>query len=212
MHDLKNLVSQLGLVSRNAKKYMDNPEFRSDMLHTLDASVRKMNKMLAALHQEGEERQANEVINIRSTVENVVREKAQSYPHINLTASQHDVDVFAHADQMEQVMIHIIQNAIDASENGQSVDVSIHLKDHWVQVRVLDYGCGMSEEFLQNGLFKPFRSTKVQGFGVGAFECREYVKAMGGRLDVQSREGVGTEVIITLKAVGPADLEKRVGG
>ena len=43
----------------------------------------------------------------------------------------------------------------------------------------------MSPEFVRDGLFKPFVSSKAGGFGIGAFEAREMVRAMGGRLDVE---------------------------
>ncbi|MEH6722150.1 MAG: ATP-binding protein, partial [Qipengyuania sp.] len=56
----------------------------------------------------------------------------------------------------------------------------------------------MSPQFLRNGLFKPFVSSKPGGFGIGAFEARELIRSMGGRLDVESREGLGTRFTISL--------------
>src|SRR4029453_13232127 len=49
LHDIKNLVSQLSLVARNAERHADNPEFRADMVATLQGSVGKMNDLLARL-------------------------------------------------------------------------------------------------------------------------------------------------------------------
>jgi signal transduction histidine kinase len=51
---------------------------------------------------------------------------------------------------------------------------------------------------VRTGLFKPFVSSKKSGFGIGAFEAREMVKAMGGRLMVESREGVGSRFSVSL--------------
>jgi signal transduction histidine kinase len=50
----------------------------------------------------------------------------------------------------------------------------------------------MTPAFIRDGLFRPFVSRKPTGFGLGAFEARQLVEAMGGRLEVESREGVGT--------------------
>ena len=63
---------------------------------------------------------------------------------------------------------------------------------------IADKGAGMDGEFIQGRLFQPFVSTKPDGFGIGAFEARELVRAMGGRLDVDSREGLGTRFSIVL--------------
>ncbi len=62
-------------------------------------------------------------------------------------------------------------------------------------IEVIDSGAGMSAEFIRSRLFKPFHSSKPGGFGIGAFEARELVRAMNGRLDVESREGIGTRFI-----------------
>ena len=56
MHDIKNLVSQLSLVARNAERHADNPEFRADMVATLQSSVGKMNELLARLSQHNKAR------------------------------------------------------------------------------------------------------------------------------------------------------------
>ncbi len=56
----------------------------------------------------------------------------------------------------------------------------------------------MSPEFIRTRLFKPFHSSKPGGFGIGAFEARELVRGMGGSLDVESREGLGTRFLVRL--------------
>ena len=56
----------------------------------------------------------------------------------------------------------------------------------------------MAPEFIRTRLFKPFNSSKPGGFGIGAFEARELIRAMGGRLDVESREGLGTRFQLRL--------------
>lgn len=63
---------------------------------------------------------------------------------------------------------------------------------------MIDTGEGMSPEFIRRGLFKPFVSSKDGGFGIGAFEAREIIRAMGGRLNVESREEIGTRFTIWL--------------
>lgn len=194
MHDLKNLVSQLGLLSRNAEKHMDNPEFRQDMLSTLNSSVEKMNKMLAALNQQIEGQKKGEAVDVRHLLQNLGKEK----PQVRHDLTDKAIWVKGQGEQLEQVFTHLIQNAIDASPKDGPVYIGVETRDGWAHVSVRDQGCGMSEEFVKKELFRPFRSTKLNGFGIGAFECRELVKAMGGRIDVKSRLGEGTEISVVL--------------
>ena len=81
-----------------------------------------------------------------------------------------------------------------------------------VAIAVIDKGCGMDADFVRNRLFQPFASTKDGGFGVGAFEARALVAAMGGRLTVESRPGEGSRFTIHLPAAeteGAAKPERK---
>jgi signal transduction histidine kinase len=65
-------------------------------------------------------------------------------------------------------------------------------------IAIIDRGPGMEPDFVRNRLFEPFASTKVGGFGVGAFEAKSLISAMNGRLTVESRPGQGSRFIISL--------------
>jgi signal transduction histidine kinase len=56
----------------------------------------------------------------------------------------------------------------------------------------------MSREFVETRLFKPFSSTKAAGMGIGSYESFQYVRELGGRIDVDSVPGQGTRMTITL--------------
>lgn len=64
----------------------------------------------------------------------------------------------------------------------------------------------MSPEFVRTRLFKPFDSTKSGGFGIGAYEARELVRAMGGGLEVESRERLGTRFVIRVPLSETAEV------
>ncbi|HMP56206.1 MAG TPA: ATP-binding protein, partial [Novosphingobium sp.] len=91
-----------------------------------------------------------------------------------------------------------VQNAIDASPDGAPVFLALASDGLHGRFEVVDSGCGMSPEFVRTRLFKPFVSSKPGGFGIGAFEARELVRAMKGRLEVESREGLGSRFVIRL--------------
>ena len=108
------------------------------------------------------------------------------------------LEVAGNADALEQMFQHLIQNAVDASAAEAPVFVSINDDGLFASIEVVDSGHGMSPEFVRNRLFRPFDSSKPNGFGIGAYEARELARAMGGRLEVESREGLGTRFVIRL--------------
>jgi len=205
MHDIKNLVSQLSLVSRNAERHADNPEFRVDMIATLKDSTQRLNDLLARLsqHHKGKPAEPRPVA-ASAVVEAVAAPKRALHP-IAITGHG-DLLAFADPARMEQIIGHLVQNAIDASASHEPVHIGIGRQGLNVAIEILDRGCGMSAEFVRNGLFKPFASTKDGGFGVGAFEARALASAMGGRIEVESREGEGSRFTLLLPLATPEDL------
>lgn len=202
-HDVKNLVSQLSLLTRNAERHADNPEFRADMIATLRESVGRMNEMLARLSQHNKARaEEPRPTDLRDLATRVARARMR----------QHDVVVrgdapMALADpvRLEQIMIHLVQNAIDASAADMPVVVRLSVDRDCALVEVMDQGRGMTAEYIRRDLFKPFSSSKAGGFGIGAFEARSLAQAMGGRIDVESKPGVGSRFILRLP-LAPAAL------
>jgi len=204
MHDVKNLVSQLTLVARNAERHADNPDFRADMIATLKDSVGRMNDLLARLSQHNSARVEDPVaVELMPIVERVMRRRGGSHP-IAVTGKRDAVAV-ADPARLEQALGHLIQNAIEASAPGEPVGVVVGR----ATIEVIDSGPGMSASFIRDRLFRPFTSTKSGGFGIGAFEARQVIQAMGGKLDVVSREGEGTRFTIALReALAPIKMER----
>lgn len=197
MHDIKNLVSQLSLVARNAERHADNPEFRADMIATLQNSVGKMNTLIRRLT--GYARSPGEglrAIDAQRIVRTVVDEKTQRHP-VRMSSAQR-IMLMADPVQLEQVLGHLIQNAIDASPADTPVYVSIARQGLNGVIDIVDHGSGMSPDFVRSRLFKPFISSKADGFGIGAYEARLLVEGMNGRIEVESREGEGSRFSVCL--------------
>jgi putative PEP-CTERM system histidine kinase len=203
LHDIKNLVSQLSLLTRNAERHADNPDFRTDMVATLQSSVGKMNDLLARLTPHSPSR--------------VQRVEAQSLRPILMAAiatkrGDRDVQLLGDAGMaamvdpiaLEQAVGHLLQNGLDAS-SGEPVTVRVTGRGPDVAISIADKGVGMDGDFIRNRLFQPFASTKPGGFGIGAFEARSLITAMDGRLAVDSRPGQGTTFTILLPAAGEAN-------
>ena len=98
---------------------------------------------------------------------------------------------------------------LSSSNEDQSTDN----QKQYVEIRFMDSGTGMSEEFVRDKLFHPFSSTKKFGFGIGLFHCKEIVNALGGHIEVTSIVNQGTVFTISLPVLEGHDdksLEKIV--
>jgi putative PEP-CTERM system histidine kinase len=209
LHDIKNLVSQLSLLTRNAERHADNADFRADMIATLKGSVGKMNELLTRLAPHSSARiQRVEPEPLRPILSAVIAGKRREND-IRLLG---DASLWARIDRiaLEQALGHILQNAVDASSPAEPVVVRIDGKGDSVSITIADKGCGMDGEFIRNRLFQPFVSTKPDGFGIGSFEARSLIGAMGGQLDVDSHPGEGTTFTITLPAAEPLSEPERI--
>ena len=208
LHDIKNLVSQLSLLSRNAERHAENPEFRVDMVATLKSSVGKMNELLARLSpRAGARVQRVEPQPLRQLLTDAISAKRGEHD-VRLLG---DANVWAEVDgpALEQAIGHLLQNAVEACSASNPVTIRVSSKAAEVRISICDKGVGMDSDFVRNRLFQPFSSTKPGGFGIGAFEARSVIAAMGGRLAVDSSPGKGTTFTIALPAAEPLSEPQR---
>ncbi|WP_422045100.1 XrtA/PEP-CTERM system histidine kinase PrsK [Roseateles sp.] len=197
VHDLKNIVTQLSLMMKNAKRLKDNPEFQQDMLDTVENSLEKMRQLMLQLREGEKPHGVSSGVDL-STIAKRLEKAAKSKGRLlELTVSS-QVSTRGHEERVERVIGHVVQNAFDASENDSLVSLHLAQVGSYAQVTVIDQGCGMTEEFIQQRLFKPFQSTKESGMGIGAYESYQYLQELGGKIDVKSKIGYGTKVTILL--------------
>jgi putative PEP-CTERM system histidine kinase len=212
MHDIKNLVSQLTLVTRNAERHADNPEFRIDMIATLKNSTARMNDLLARLSQHNKARAVDpRPVAGGQLVHGVAAAKRLQHPVV--VGGDTGLFLIADSARLEQALGHLVQNAIEASHANEPVSINLHRRGNEVSIDVIDKGCGMAPAFLREKLFKPFTSTKDGGFGIGAYEARTIIATMGGRIEVSSREGEGSCFSVILPLASEArllELEQQV--
>ncbi|NKC12950.1 MAG: PEP-CTERM system histidine kinase PrsK [Gammaproteobacteria bacterium] len=193
VHDLKNVAAQLSLVTANAKRHLDNPEFVADAMSTVENATARMNRMLAHLRKGKIEETATKVINIGPVMEKVVEARSADQPRPELKVVNPGLTVNADPERLATVVEHIVQNAQEATENDGEVVVSLRFDEDSVVIEIADSGCGMDADFIASRLFKPFDTTKGNaGMGIGVYESREFVESCGGELEVNSNKGLGT--------------------
>jgi len=215
VHDLKNLVAQLSLMLRNAQRHRDNPEFQADMLSTVENVIERMQGLLLQLRAGARPVDRPAPVLVADALARAVasRRGLQPEPSLEIDGSIAGRSVLAHADRLERVIGHLLQNAADASDASGIIRVRARSEGDEARIEVEDNGKGMSEEFVRTRLFRPFSSTKAHGMGIGTFESREYVRELGGSIEVDSREGSGTTFRIRLPlAADPELVEPAVTG
>lgn len=195
MHDIKNLVSQMSVLARNAERHADNPAFRADMILTLRESSTRMTDMIARLScNDRQERVQHDQIDIAELVSRVAERKSV---RVRIDDQADGGSVLGDRYALEEAIGHIIQNAIDAS-GPDGVDVVLVQSGAWLNIGVTDDGPGMSADFIRADLFRPFTSTKSNGFGIGAHEARSIFRAHRGDITVESRVGEGSCFTLSL--------------
>jgi len=213
VHDLKNLISQLTLMLKNAQRHRDNPAFQADMLTTVEHVVGRMNGLMLQLRTGSTQPvDSPRHVELDPLVRRVCAAKAGSRVAIDVE-SDGTLGTVAHEDRLEHVIGHLLQNAIDASTPSGRVRVSVERRGAMAAIIVADTGKGMTPEFVRDRLFKPFETTKSAGMGIGVYESVQYVSSIGGEIAIESNLGEGTSVEVRLPrsdvASGTSSMQRR---
>jgi hypothetical protein len=135
-----------------------------------------------------------EKIDIKSLIDSAIKRlaltKNKDIAVINELNSIPQISV--DSDAMEMVFFNLISNAYEAIGKDGRITVQASLSDGNVCITVSDNGAGMSKEFMERELFKPFKTTKKTGFGIGLFQCKAIIEAHGGSIEAESKEGKWT--------------------
>ncbi len=196
-HDVKNMASQLQLLLRNADMHDADPEFRRDMLATLRGVVARMAGLLRRLPG-GPQGQPMAVRGVELGA--LLGEFGAGWPAEALRVDDAAAPVMLRTDPdlLASALRQVVQNAVEAPGRRAPVRVSLARRDGAAAIEVRDDGAGMDREFLRDGLFRPFRTTRAGGYGLGAFQAREILRELGGALEVESAPGAGTVVRLVL--------------
>jgi len=199
MHDLKNLASTLSLTVQNLPVHFDNPEFRSDAVRITQQSVNKINNLCAGLSALSQKIELKRVrIDLNELLVNTISSLNGAHRTNLIQDLQPTAKLFLDPEQIQKVVANLILNAREALKDGGEIHVGTRQNEGWAVISVSDNGCGMSKEFIERSLFRPFKTTKKQGMGIGLFQSKMIIEAHGGRIEVESEENVGTTFRIFL--------------
>jgi HAMP domain-containing protein len=201
IHDLKGSINGLSLLLYNVEKNYDNPEFRADLIATIADTIKKTEGLVARLTSRPH------LLELRSEWVNLLLQRLveklylRKLPDVELIEEYGELPkMMIDADNMERVFENVILNALEAMPNGGKLTIVTRKtkKPLAAVVEIIDTGRGMTEEFINRNLFKPFRTTKRKGLGLALFSCKEIVSLHGGKIEVTSELNRGTSFTIRL--------------
>jgi signal transduction histidine kinase len=211
VHDIKNTIGQLSLLVRNAGQFGHNPEFRADMITTLGNAVERLQELLKSLTTVGEASVPGaknpETIDLIAFLREFTKEKGNLGQGVILDTRYNSLGLkLADSTNLRRVLEHVVANASDASDGKGPVEIAVSTAGEVVRIDITDHGCGMTDAFVAEELFRPLRTTKDGGFGIGAYQARELMRDLGGDILVKSKIGEGTRVTLTLPLSAPSEI------
>lgn len=198
VHDLKNTALMLSLMLKNLPVHFANPDFREDSLRAIGKTVDRINDLIGRLSLL---RKGLEIQPVETDLNALVAASLGAMPRSEVPV-QEDLQplpkIPIDAEQFQKVFVNLVLNAREAIGDAGQIRVATSQSNGWAVLQVTDNGCGMSPDFMQRSLFRPFQTTKKKGIGIGMYQSKMIVEAHSGKIEVQSGVGTGTTFRVLL--------------
>jgi signal transduction histidine kinase len=172
----------------------------------IEAEIRRMERSLQTFLEFARppkpERRPVELGSVIGAVLGLVRGRAEKQ-RVNTTLEMRDgaITLVADAEQLQQVFVNLVLNALDVMPAGGVLTLATRCKENRVEVEVSDTGPGIPKEMIPR-LFQPFASSKDTGLGLGLVISRRIVEDHGGTIDGANRPGGGASFRVRLPVGG----------
>ena len=202
VHDLKNIAAGLEMVALNANKHRDNPEFITDAIDSVASAASDIKRLLEQLRSKQVDTEKKVLVDLVPLVTSAKNRLSSRQPVPELDLPIGECYAVVEKGQLENVLVHLLENAQQATEDDGYVKVGLCMHNLLCIVDIRDNGHGMDDDFIRNRLFKPFDTTKGNaGMGIGMYESREFIRLLGGEIHVSSKPGEGTHVVLEIPGV-----------
>ncbi|MBK7584669.1 MAG: ATP-binding protein [Myxococcales bacterium] len=203
-HEVNNSLAPIASLVNSARLIAERPEHAAKLASVFDTIEERTKHLHAFL--EGYSGLARLPVPQPRNVEwgSFLQHLKELYPEISLPEPSAAPGYFD-ATQLEQVLINLIKNAVEAGSPKADVELRVREElDGSTRIQLADRGPGFTEESLKSA-FMPFYTTKTKGSGMGHALSREIVHAHGGTISLANREGGGAQVTIILPGTKPPD-------
>lgn len=199
VHDLKNpLITILGFT----KRLEEGKGERDNALRTIRESALTMQNIVQdvldfskPVHLELTREDLRD--SVRRACESCKAKAQEEGVALTVELTQEALPVEADAVHLERALVNLINNAIDASDKGQEINISVVPDKDRLSISIKDHGSGMNEETIEN-IFVPFFTKKASGTGLGMPIAKKILEGHKGSLYISSSPGKGTEVKVVL--------------
>jgi signal transduction histidine kinase len=205
-HEIKNPLTGIAAAITIIKDDFDPADPRTEIVNEVLEQIKRLDKTVNDLLFFGKPTHPELAhTNLNSVVQKTLMFAAQHRSGKNiekkLELEENLPPVYVDPKQIQQVLLNLILNALQAMQNGGVLTVRTELAEadgkQWARVAIADTGPGIPAQLLPK-IFTPFFTTKAQGTGLGLAICHKLVTQHGGRLDVASEDGKGTIFTVDL--------------
>ncbi len=203
-HEIGNPLTSISSMTQVIKRRLNDPEiveFLNNILKNIDRISHIVRELVGFSRPSN---QAASIVNINEIIKSAVGivkyDKRSKHIYLNLEMDKNLPQTYLVQDHLLQVLINILINAVDASENlNNEINVSSIFLKNFIEIEIEDKGCGIEKDQL-NKIFEPFFTTKEVGKGTGLGLTVSYgiVEKFGGEIKVKSKPGKGSIFTIRL--------------
>lgn len=219
LHDLKNLTARLSLVVQNAKVYGEDPVFWRSAIGTVGRTVNMMMVLMAKLRDHRFDEGTRETVDVNTVLDETIGTLGSSLTVPVKACANPVARVWFARDQLHRVLQNLLLNAeqsiqggsTDRSEERGQIHIVTEQVNRTVLITVTDNGPGIPGAELRT-LFRPFKSSKTGGLGIGLYQCKRMIEAHNGAFRVESEEGRGTQARIRLPVAELDQAGQGAGG
>lgn len=201
---LNSLTIHLQLIERRLRKQKRSPGLDSvaESLEVCRAEVQRLDGIIRNFLEAIRPRPPNlSEVRLPEALAEVLRVQAREFAdrdvRVEVEADDSLPTVMADRDQLKQVFFNLTKNAMEAMQSGGTLRVRSRADDESVYLVFADTGSGIRADDLVK-LFQPYHTTKVGGHGLGLMIVQRIMRAHGGQVGIDSKEGVGTVVTLQL--------------
>jgi signal transduction histidine kinase len=203
-HELRNPLTAIKMLVQTGLEGLPPTGLAAEDLAVIEQSIRRMEQYIQifldfARPPRSERRRADLVEVVRRAAALVEGKARRQKVTVSLDVPDHPVPASFDPQQIQQVLMNLLLNALDAQPRGGLIEVEVEASTDVATIRVRDHGPGIPAD-IRARLFEPFVTSKPDGVGLGLSISKQFVEAHGGRIRVESASDSGTVVTFTLPA------------
>lgn len=204
-HDIRSPLSALRVISSN------NQSIPVETQEIINEVVLRVNGIADDLLEHSRAKfmpikfgsgiQQNNKFEVVNSIKKIVAEKKAQFPTFDFQfeSKLNSVEIKFDKKMFERILSNLLNNSIEASTDNQSIGIQLFESGEFATLLIIDYGAGMSEEILEKIGQEKVSTKEAKGNGIGLYSAIKAIKEAGGDLNILSKVGVGTQVVVRFK-------------